>query len=61
MTTTVYMGLQVHAYQLLHAVHSKILVQFSHVILHDHHNKNLHVFGTKILPYLGNISCRNLT
>ena len=28
---------------------SKILLQFLHVILHDHHNKNLHVFGTKIL------------
>ena len=32
---------------------SKIVLQFSHVIMHDHHNKNLHVFGTKILPYLG--------
>ena len=37
---------------------SKILLQYSHVILHYHHNKNLHVFGTSILPYFGKISCR---
>ena len=39
----------------------KILLQYSHVILHDHHNRNLHVFGTRILPILAIFLVENLT